>query len=126
VLDNRPRLVDDPPGAGGKGQAEVNVLAVHGRELGVEAADREECGAPDQEARGRRVVDSPSEVVLGAVGDVAVPVLPDSRIAPDDRTGLLEPSIRVEQLGSDGGDTRISIRDVDERLEPAGLTRRRY
>src|SRR5580704_7246944 len=53
VFDDRSRLIDDPPVTRGERQAEIDILAIDGRETGVEATDRYERRAADQQARGR-------------------------------------------------------------------------
>jgi hypothetical protein len=52
MLDHRPGLIDDAPAGCPKRETEVDVLAVHRREAGIEAADIDERGAADQEASG--------------------------------------------------------------------------
>ena len=102
VFDHRSRLIDHASRPRGEREAEIDVLAVDGRKPGIESTHRDECGAAHEQAGRRRVVDGSPKVVLGPVGDIAVAVLTDPRVAPDDRTRLLEAPVRVEQLRGNG------------------------
>ena len=90
VLHDRTRLVDHAPLIACEAEAEVDILAVHGREARIEPSHRDERGSLHEQAGGRGVVHRAAEQILGSGGDVTVAVVANPRIAPDDGPGLLE------------------------------------
>src|SRR5439155_10887448 len=108
VDDLRARLVEHAPAGGANRGAEVGVLVVGGRVALVETAELAPEVGVNQQAGGRAVVDLAHEAEPRVGRVFAAPVVPAGAVREDDRSRLLEPAVRIDQLGADGADRLVA------------------
>ena len=119
VDDPGRRLVVDAAACGAHGEGEVGVLVIRRRVALVEAAELAEERRRHREAGARAVVHLPQVVVLGPVGVAVAAVVPRGAVAPDDAARLLQPAVRIDELGADQAGVRVAREDLAQRVEPA-------
>ena len=85
----------------------------------VESADRLEPLAPHQQRTRGAIVDPPQEAAE-PVGWRASPDAARGAVSPDDRSGLLDGTIREKNEAPHRSRSRVPIRGRDECLEPTG------
>ena len=118
VDDRRGRLVVDLAARRAHGEREVRVLVVRGRVARVEAAELAKQLHRDRDACARAVVDLAHVVVLGSVRVVVAPPVPRRPVAPDDAARLLQPAVRIDELGADEPRVRVLVEHAQDGLEP--------
>ena len=115
-------LVDDAVAelAGGEGQ--VRVLVVGRRVAPVEAAEGVEDLLTYEQTGARAVVHVTHEVVGRVIGVPAPAVVEPGAVPPDDASGLLQGSVRVDELGTDDSDVLLGLHRPHEGIEPTRRT----
>jgi hypothetical protein len=93
-------------------QAEIDVLVVGRRITVVEAADRFEDVATDEHACRRAEVDIPRVAVLLGIRVVATPISQACPIAPDDRAGFLERSVKPDEPSAHRAAVRLGVQEM--------------
>jgi len=101
-------------------EGQVGVLVIGRLVVAVKTAKVLEEGAWYHHAGARAVIDLACEVVLGVVGIVELAVIRTAGIAPDHATGLLQPAVGIEQLGTSESRAGDVIKGASQGLEPAG------
>ncbi len=72
----------------------------------------------DHQAGAGAVIDLAGIVALGSVGIHAPAIIARRAVAPDDASGLLDPAVRIDELGPDRADIPEGLKGLDHPVEP--------
>ncbi len=116
--DPRTWLVQHLEAAFTQPEGEIAVLAIGRRVAFVEPAHGVEQDARYQQRCRRAVVNLAQIVVGGPIRAIEPAVIPARAIVPDDAARLLQPAVRIQQLGADRADVTAESERQQQRIEP--------
>ncbi len=120
MIDRDPRVVNGAVPRCRQAYAEIRFLVVRRGVCRIEAAQRLEQRAPDQQERAGAVIDVVAKIELSRIGIVVAAVAKTGAVVPDDAAGFLQDAAGPDQLGRHGTDVIVTGQGFAREVETAG------
>src|ERR1700732_145664 len=114
LIENLVAMLPDP-------ERQVGILIVGWCVSRIETADALKERFRDHGTRGRTVIDITEVVVFRLPGIIEFAVVPSRAVLPDYSPCLLEASVGKEQLRPHQANSRLQLKGLEQRIEPARL-----